>query len=116
MMDLTMESFNVRCCECGKRITIFKSDLDIEVSCYNHGDNCMGIEIIYEIQHEISCPKCGNILKLLLLAMNIQRVLTMMMRQPYLALSSSKGPPWEYVIRTNLILMNMLLKQQESAN
>ena len=60
MMDLTMESFNVRCCECGKRITIFKSDLDIEESCYDHGDNCMGIEIIYEIQHEISCPKCGN--------------------------------------------------------
>lgn len=60
MMDLTMESFNVRCCECGERITIFKSDLDIEESCYDHGDNCMGIEIIYEIQHEISCPKCGN--------------------------------------------------------
>ena len=54
MMDLTMESFNVRCCECGERITIFKSDLDIEESCYDHGDNCMGIEIIYEIQHEIS--------------------------------------------------------------
>ena len=60
MMNLTIESFNIRCCECGKRITIFKSDLDIEVSYYDHGDNCMGIEIIYEIQHEISCPKCGN--------------------------------------------------------
>ena len=60
MMGLTIESFNIRCCECGKRITIFKSDLDIEVSYYAHGDNYMGIEIIYEIQHEISCPKCGN--------------------------------------------------------
>ncbi len=60
MMDLTVESFDIRCCVCGKRITVFKDDLNIDVSYYDHGDNCMGIETIYEIQHEISCPKCGK--------------------------------------------------------
>lgn len=60
MMDLTVESFDIRCCACGKRITVFKDDLNIDVSYYDHGDNCMGIETIYEIQHEISCPKCGK--------------------------------------------------------
>ena len=26
----------------------------------NHGENGMGIETIYEIRHELSCPQCGN--------------------------------------------------------
>ena len=60
MMDLTVESFDIRCCACGKRITVFKDDLNIDESYYDHGDNCMGIETIYEIQHEMSCPKCGK--------------------------------------------------------
>ena len=32
MMDLTVESFDIRCCACGKRITVFKDDLNIDVS------------------------------------------------------------------------------------
>lgn len=29
MMELISDSFDIRCCECGEQITIFKDDLDI---------------------------------------------------------------------------------------
>ena len=60
MMELIADSFDIRCCECGEQITIFKDDLDTDVSFYDHGENGMGVETIYEIRHELSCPKCGN--------------------------------------------------------
>ena len=60
MMELIADSFDIRCCECGEQITIFKDDLDTDVSFYDHGENGMGVETIYEICHELSCPKCGN--------------------------------------------------------
>lgn len=60
MMELIADSFDIRCCECGEQITTFKDDLDTDVSFYDHGENGMGIETIYEICHELSYPKCGN--------------------------------------------------------
>ena len=60
MMELISDSFDIRCCECGEQITIFKDDLDPDVSFFDHGENGMGIETIYEIRHELSCPQCGN--------------------------------------------------------
>ena len=60
MMELIVDSFDIRCCECGEQITIFKDDLDTDVSFYDHGENGMGVETIYEICHELSCHKCGN--------------------------------------------------------
>ena len=60
MMELTSDSFDIRCAECGERITIYKDDLDIEESFYDHGENGMGDEIIYDIRHELECPECGN--------------------------------------------------------
>ena len=30
MMELTSDFFDIRCAECGERITIYKDDLDIE--------------------------------------------------------------------------------------
>lgn len=60
MMELIADSFDIRCCECGEQITIFKDDLDTDVSFYDHGENGMGVETIYEICHELRCPKCGN--------------------------------------------------------
>lgn len=60
MMELTSDFFDYRCAECGERITIYKDDLDIEESFYDHGENGMGEEIIYDIRHELECPECGN--------------------------------------------------------
>lgn len=60
MMELTSDFFDIRCAECGERITIYKDDLDIEESFYDHGENGMGEEIIYDIRHELECPECGN--------------------------------------------------------
>ena len=44
MMELIEDSFDIRCCECGEQITIFKDDLDTDVSFYDHGENGMGVE------------------------------------------------------------------------
>ena len=60
MMELISDAFDIRCCECGEKITIFKDDLDSDVSFFDHGENGMGIETIYEIRHKLSCPQCGN--------------------------------------------------------
>lgn len=60
MMELIADSFDIRCCQCGEQITIFKDDLDTDVSFYDHGENGMGVETIYEIRHEFNCPQCGN--------------------------------------------------------
>lgn len=60
MMELTSDFFDIRCAECGERITIYKDDLDIEESFYDHGENGMGEEIIYDIRHELECPECSN--------------------------------------------------------
>ncbi|MBR4290454.1 MAG: restriction endonuclease [Oscillospiraceae bacterium] len=60
MMELMAEAFTIRCHECGEVITIFKDDLDVEISFYDHGENGMGDEAIYDIQHETECPECGN--------------------------------------------------------
>lgn len=60
MMELTTDSFDIRCHECGEIITIFAEDLDVEVSSYDHGENGMGDEAIYDIRHDIECPECGN--------------------------------------------------------
>ena len=35
MMELIADSFDIRCCECGEQITIFKDDLDTDVSFYD---------------------------------------------------------------------------------
>ncbi len=64
MMELTADSFTICCQECGKLITIYKDDLDVEVSFYDHGENGMGDETIYEIRHEMECPECGNRIKI----------------------------------------------------
>ena len=64
MMDLISVSFDIRCHQCNEVITIFKDDLDIEVSFYDHGENGMGTETIYEIQHELNCPECDNIIEI----------------------------------------------------
>lgn len=60
MMELLLDFFEIRCCECGEQITIFKDDLDTDISFYDHGENGMGTETIYEIYYELNCPKCGN--------------------------------------------------------
>ena len=60
MMELTSDFFDIRCHECGERITIYKDELDVEVSFYDHGENGMGDETIYDIRHEFECPECGN--------------------------------------------------------
>jgi len=60
MMELISDYLHIRCCECDKQITISKNDLYPEVSFYDHGEDCMGIETIYELHHEIDCPQCGN--------------------------------------------------------
>ena len=60
MMDLSMNSFNIRCSVCGEVITILKDKLDVDTSFYDHGENGMGEEMIYDIHHEMECPECGN--------------------------------------------------------
>lgn len=60
MMELLTESFDIRCHRCGHIITVYKDDLHINVSFYDHGENGMGDETIYEIQHEIECLECGS--------------------------------------------------------
>lgn len=115
MMELISDSFDIRCCECGEQITIFKDDLDPDVSFFDHGENGMGIETIYEIRHELSCPNVGTTLKLPLLVMNIPKVPTTMIAQKYPAQSSSKHLRWEWFItKMNLMLMSMLSKPRAS--
>lgn len=60
MMELTAESFDIRCHHCDEVITIYKDDLDVDVSFYDHGENGMGDETIYDIRHEMECPFCGR--------------------------------------------------------
>lgn len=60
MMELLTESFDICCHRCGCIITVYKDELDVDVSSVDHGENGMGDEIIYEIQHEIECLECGN--------------------------------------------------------
>lgn len=60
MMELTSDFFDIRCHDCGERITIYKDELDVEVSFYDHGENGMGDETIYDIRHKLECPECGN--------------------------------------------------------
>ena len=62
MMEITTESFEIVCDTCGKKITIWRDDLDVDVSSYDHGENGMGEEIIYTIEHEIECPCCENVI------------------------------------------------------
>lgn len=60
MMELTCDSFRVRCRRCNEIITVFTDDLEVDVSTYDHGENGMGDETIYDIQHDIECPECGT--------------------------------------------------------
>lgn len=60
MVELATESFDICCHNCGEITTIFKDDLDIDVSFYDHGENGMGDETIYDIHHEIECPVCNH--------------------------------------------------------
>ena len=62
MMEITTESFEIVCDACGEKITIWRDDLDADVSSYDHGENGMGEEIIYTIEHEIECPCCENVI------------------------------------------------------
>ena len=67
MMELTTESFDICCCDCGAIIMVYKDELDMDVSFYDHGENGMGDETIYEIQHEMECPECGNLIKIVII-------------------------------------------------
>ena len=60
MMELSSDSFEICCCGCGEHITIFKDDLDTDISFFDHGENGMGTETIYEIFYELECPQCEN--------------------------------------------------------
>ena len=46
MMEITTESFEIVCDTCGEKITIWRDDLDADVSSYDHGENGMGEEIM----------------------------------------------------------------------
>ena len=59
MMELSCDSFRVRCRRCHEVITVFADELEVEVSSYDHGENGMGDETIYDIQHDMECPECG---------------------------------------------------------
>lgn len=59
MMELSCDSFRVRCRRCHEIITVFADELEVEVSSYDHGENGMGDETIYDIQHDMECPECG---------------------------------------------------------
>lgn len=63
-MELDKASFNIKCDKCGKTITIYKDDIDFDVSSYDHGDNAMGEELIYYAEFEINCPRCNNTVKI----------------------------------------------------
>lgn len=60
MMEVMLDYFDIRCHECGGIITLYKDELDVDVSFYDHGENGMGDETIYEIRHELECPECDN--------------------------------------------------------
>ena len=60
MMELLSDSFDICCSRCGSIITVLKDDLEVDVSFYDHGENGMGDETIYDIRHEMECPECGN--------------------------------------------------------
>lgn len=115
MMELIADSFDIRCCECGEQITIFKDDLDTDVSFYDHGENGMGVETIYEIRHELSCPKCGNNIEITITGNEYPEVHMIMIAQKYPAQSSSKHLRWEWFItKMNLMLTRKLLKLRVS--
>ena len=50
MMELSCDSFRVRCRRCHEVITVFADELEVEVSSYDHGENGMGDETIYDIR------------------------------------------------------------------
>ena len=39
MMEITTESFEIVCDTCGEKITIWRDNLDVDVSSYDHGEN-----------------------------------------------------------------------------
>ena len=60
MMRVIPKSFGIHCRNCGKVITIDTDDLYVETSSYDRGENCMGEEITYDVDHEIDCPFCDK--------------------------------------------------------
>lgn len=59
-MFMSTKSFDIRCCKCHKKITVLSEGSVLEVFSQDHGDDCMGIEGIYEFKQELCCPKCGQ--------------------------------------------------------
>ncbi len=60
MMELDRDSFDIKCDRCGEIITIYKDDIDFDISSYDHRDNAMGEELIYSAEFEVSCHRCNN--------------------------------------------------------
>lgn len=61
MMKITNKFLKIICDFCGEEISISSDDLDANTSSYDHGENGMGEEIIYTIEHEEVCS-CGNVI------------------------------------------------------
>lgn len=59
MMEI-LSDFSISCNTCGNVFRVSKFDLEFETSIYDHGDNCMGEEIDYLIEHSINCPYCNT--------------------------------------------------------
>lgn len=64
MMELLNEVIEVRCEGCNQVICINNDCFDIESSDYDHGDNCMGNEVVHEINYEMQCPICNNYIRM----------------------------------------------------
>ena len=59
MLELLNDTINIQCNKCREIINILSNELEPDISWYDHGENGMGTESMYEISHEVECPTCG---------------------------------------------------------